>query len=36
VLIIGTTPTARATASLLAVNDPERLRIRRVTAQIYK
>jgi HNH endonuclease len=34
--IIGTTPTARATASLLAVNDPERLRIRRVTAQIYK
>jgi hypothetical protein len=34
--IIGTTPTARATASQLAVNDPERLRIRRVTAQIYK
>jgi hypothetical protein len=34
--IIGTTPTARATASLLAVNDPERLRIRKVTAQIYK
>jgi len=34
--IIGTTPTARVTASLLAVNDPERLRIRRVTAQIHK
>ena len=32
--IAGLTPTGRATANLLAVNEPERLRIRRVAKQV--